>query len=420
MSLSKIEPSTDNYSDTDELLALDKTIDTKFREDYLKKNRDNETKNVMHLAFEDFDISDISYSCSQRTCFACFCPCIIIGNIKSLTIDESSNNQKNEIYKRLDNCKFCFEHVLNINYGFHGRETCRSYIIPCCFLWPCSPILASGIHEMHEKLKTLYSNDKSSERLTRKSTYFYNVCLWPCILSHTYDFFMKMNIYDNISHVANGRQRSQLYYDWADYDMIVLDKNQQCNLAHSDNIVSVVGFHDHGRSSVFSKLLASTEFEISSEPKVGVKVIGNSQDTVHFLEVWDLPQGALDSITATTAIQKSVAIIFVYELNSSNEFESQHITELYDKIITILKQIQSSKTIRFYCLGINSSKSEVEMSRSSEYVRNIRDQVELWSESRKIDFFEVKGYFLRSDSRLNIDDRFILDLRKDIIDYCLF
>ena len=255
---------------------------------------------------------------SQVTYMNAFCcPCLVLKEMRRITVSEPSR----------------------------GRSTCLVAGAYCAVCWPCSPFLALYICLQRWYLRKIYRDDHTDPRLALSSSSVACLFNWPGALLAHHSFLL--------SKKAEGT----LLFDW-EHDIANNDgKNSQYSIV--DKVVFVIGSNSSGKSTLISKLLLashgspstdnpSSELPGISRFKAGIRATSvQSGGTVHFLEVWEVPEDKVGQEAFRMAIEKRPpkCIILTADITSETAYDSL----VYFYEVTSRKLGFRAATVQYVC-----------------------------------------------------------------------
>lgn len=241
---------------------------------------------------------------------ACFCPCLLLGNIES------------KLQREKPLCDCVYSH--NCELGSHGCQTCW---YTCCLAtlgWPVSPCLSLHLLFMRRKFTLLYERDDRLKMPNSIARWISSCCCW-CV-----------NLREQFQFVSSLWEENQLTFKW-DFDLYRDHLEPRPNFpTHS---ILIFAPQNNATSTFTSKFLQHTsKVALSSDEGVraaedallsegtamdlehyeqvdtGIRTIIQSDGSVSFLEVWKIPPTKFQSESLSESLQKAVLSLYIFDL----------------------------------------------------------------------------------------------------------
>ena len=235
---------------------------------------------------------------------SCFCPCLIIGQMKTKIAREVLSLS-----------------VLSI--GWQGFTYCLCTSALALFLWPFSPCLSFYLCRERKKLSVVYSKEPRLKKLSMLAQLYY-FCLWPLNLNEQRIFIELME------------SENKLAYEWD-----LNSYKDYLRIASSPKIttikVFIFGLHTSASDLFFKKFLRYLEPSDASpimqnnsigpttttisaggdDISIGIRSYQMNNHEVKFFEVWNIPMIALDSYSLRCNLKTLDVALFIYDGESS-------------------------------------------------------------------------------------------------------
>ena len=253
---------------------------------------------------------------------SCFCPCIVIGQMKTKISRETLR-------------------LSGLSIGWKGLSSCMCTSALALFLWPLSPCLSLYLCHERERLSVVYRNEPRLKKLSILDQFYY-FCCWSLNLREQKEFIELME------------SENKLVYEW---DLNSYKDYQR--IAASPKITTIkifiFGLHTVASDVFFKKFLrymessdvnqnnhnnsrgaTTTSISAGSEAiTIGIKSYEMNNEEVKFFEVWNIPMIALDSYTLRYNLSTLDVALFIYDSDSSNTFAS-NIEDSSDSLSTMI------------------------------------------------------------------------------------
>ena len=238
-----------------------------------------------------------------------FCPCFKLGEITTSIYREEKivffSSEQDKLHS-LHPCCFCN----NYNLGFQGYSTCIiTGMLNIAGGGPCSPFLGCYTCLQRLYIRTIYRDyiHNYNDNICPSSSLCY--CFNKILNTNSQSIFTSNTIESSLSslcciypltimqhyHYLNNKNKDGLLrYPWESQHLNMLLK-PPCQI--KTNLIYIIGPTMVGKSTLFQKLLLSphgTEKESLRKIRVGVRSVAVTNDSVVFLELWDVPPSCLE------------------------------------------------------------------------------------------------------------------------------
>lgn len=275
-------------------------------------------------------IATLPAYCGFQHTVACFCPCVVMGSIRTRTA--------REIPFRMTQNKCCSRYPI-------GEKGCNK----CCYIsflslgWPIAPMLACYLYKERKILKLFYDDEKGLDPVVFPKS-FYTCCLWPCNLVEQVDFINKVD------------EKGMLTFDW---DLDLYKDQLLPKPSHSSRKVFIIGSDFTGKTEFFKKAVTYCDADYtikgdtgtmmdSNKVQIGLKSFLMLSKDIRFLEMWNIPANEINTTGVKMFLPEAYAVIFVYDSSDGDTTSFEEMQELFEKT----KHLHPSKKI---CIGVNSN-----------------------------------------------------------------
>jgi hypothetical protein len=241
---------------------------------------------------------------------ACCCPCIVLGNVHSVTSRETISFTCSPMDVRL---------------GSSGLNTCLRTIPLCLLCWPLAPMLSYHVHLQREKMRIIYGEESTLDELYNVGKCCSVMFSWPSVLLENQAFLLARN------------EEGALRFDWEEN---IIGDIVRSPPKPRDRIVAILGPRQVGKSTLFKKILlqsdSSKKLEPDNKSTVGIKPYKFSEEFVDFLEVWDMATDELESKANRHIIGNAQNVIILYDCSDASGDSLAYAQTIYDFICGIL------------------------------------------------------------------------------------
>lgn len=279
---------------------------------------------------------------------SCFCPCLIIGQLKTKISREVLSLS-----------------VLSI--GWKGFTYCLCTSALALFLWPFSPCLSCYLCRERKKLSVVYSKEPRLKKLSILEQLYY-FCLWP------------LNLNEQKTFIELMESENKLAFEWD-----LNSYKDYLRITASPKITTVkifiFGLHTTASDVFFKKFLryidlsdsnpinqgptAATISAAGEAITIGIRSYQMNNDEVKFFEVWNIPMIALDSYSLRCNLKTLDVALFVCDSENSgantstNENSSDSLSTMiaaHEKLTDSFNDNHLDPSTRKICVGlVNSS-----------------------------------------------------------------
>lgn len=257
--------------------------------EYISKNPYNGC-NLLSSSCLEFLYSPINESCCSSLYhfgLACFCPCIMLGQLRTLTHHE-------KIYDTS---------ILSLSMGRKGFvECCQT--IPLLMFWPCPLCLGYHLYQKAKILRIVYEEVENNN--SKFLDCLFSFIFWPCKLLQIKAYLLRQKYENN------------LRFDWQ--EKISKNENKYSSVRKYSTVV-IIGPKKSGKSSLFTKLISPHNSPASGVPnslpinkvQVGVKALSVCSGMSNFLELWDIPSDEINSTQFQLIMNEVRTVLLVYD-----------------------------------------------------------------------------------------------------------
>lgn len=265
------------------------------------------------------------------TCFACFCPCVLAGNITS--------KFHRELPFPCCNYTCCYDYQC----GVKGCQTCCITGIGAAVGWPLSPCLACHVARERWKLKLFYKED---DRL-KPGTWQSALC-WPISLKEQHRFVRDVLEDGSLTFAwdyEQYRDQMQSRPDYLSYTMFVFGPD---TAAEKDFLRKLMVRVDHS----LPPGIDIPEIRDMQKIHTSTKPLPTENGHIRMLEIWQIPPDRHRAPAIRPFLREASLVLFVLDLNDPDGLQAvkqayQHHADYLacSKVIVVLKQTAAEPAV---------------------------------------------------------------------------